>query len=301
MNFTPNNPNSDNPNLWTTYSYKIVGEVDPKMLEFLPPDIRALIEKDLKAGSDGSDPKKQQEEKIEPKEKIKFDYKMVNCNEDLKLLTKKLKASKVKNYGLLLYGVSGAGKSMYGQWLAQELGMPFIKKRASDLVDKFVGQTEQNIQAAFKEAKKKKAVLLFDEADSFLFDRKYAKQDFQASHVNELLTQMEDHPYPFIMTTNLKDKIDRASLRRFIFKIKYDYMKPENIKAGIKTYFGKQFKLKPKQLEDLKYLCAGDFKVAKRKLEILENNEYTNELIYQYLKKEIDEKEIDEGSASIEF
>ena len=49
----------------------------------------------------------------------------------------------------------------------------------------------------------------------FLFDRKYAKQDFQASHVNELLTQMEDHPYPFIMTTNLKDKIDRASLRRF--------------------------------------------------------------------------------------
>lgn len=51
MNFIPNNPNSDNPNLWTTYSYKIIGEVDPKMLEFLPPDIRALIEKDLKAGS----------------------------------------------------------------------------------------------------------------------------------------------------------------------------------------------------------------------------------------------------------
>ena len=65
------------------------------------------------------------------------------------------------------YMVYLAGKSMYfGQWLAQELGMPFIKKRASDLVDKFVGQTEQNIKLPLKKPKRKK-LLLFDEADSF--------------------------------------------------------------------------------------------------------------------------------------
>ena len=79
------------------------------MLEFLPPDIRALIEKRFKkqAVTVVTLKKQQEEKKLNQKKKIKFDYKMVNCNEDLKLLTKKLKASKVKNYGLLLYGVSG--------------------------------------------------------------------------------------------------------------------------------------------------------------------------------------------------
>jgi hypothetical protein len=78
-------------------------------------------------------------------------------------------------------------------------------------------------------------------------------------------------------------------------------MKKDNIKAGIKTYFGKGFKLKDFELDTLKYICAGDFKVAKRKMDILENGKYTNELIYKYLKKEQDEKEIEEGSKEIEF
>ena len=112
---------------------------------------------------------------------------------------------------------------------------------------------------------------------------------------------MEDHPYPFIMTTNLKDKIDKASLRRFVFKIKYDYMKPENINAGVKTYFGKDFKLTEKQVNEFKYLCAGDFKVAKQKLDIIENGKYTNDLIYKYLLQEQSEKDIDEGSPNIRF
>ena len=270
----------------------IVGGLDPRMLEFLPPEIREAIQKDL-GGGNGM-PTKQEEtpEPEKPKEKIKFDFAMTNCNQDLKDLTEKLKNSKQTNYGILLYGESGSGKSYYGQYLAQELNMPIIKKRASDLIDKWVGATEKNIQAAFKEAKQKKAVLLFDEADSFLFDRKYAQRDFECASTNELLTQMEDHPYPFIMTTNLKEKIDKASLRRFLFKIKYDYMNEKNIIAGIKTYFGKEFKLKPAELKELKYLCAGDFKVAKRKMDVLENGEYTNEKIYEYLLAEQKEKDI---------
>lgn len=270
----------------------IVGGLDPRMLEFLPPEIREAIQKDL-GGGNGM-PTKQEEtpEPEKPKEKIKFDFGMTNCNQDLKDLTEKLKNSKLTNYGILLYGESGSGKSYYGQYLAQELDMPIIKKRASDLIDKWVGATEKNIQAAFKEAREKKAVLLFDEADSFLFDRKYAQRDFECASTNELLTQMEDHPYPFIMTTNLKEKIDKASLRRFLFKIKYDYMNEKNVAAGVKTYFGKQFKLKAEELKELKYLCAGDFKVAKRKMDVLENGEYSNEKIYKYLLAEQKEKDI---------
>ena len=270
----------------------IVGGLDPRMMEFLPPEIREAIQKDI-GGGNGM-PTKQEEtpEPEKPKEKIKFDFGMTNCNQDLKDLTEKLKNSKQTNYGILLYGESGSGKSFYGQYLAQELNMPIIKKRASDLIDKWVGATEKNIQAAFKEAREKKAVLLFDEADSFLFDRKYAQRDFECASTNELLTQMEDHPYPFIMTTNLKEKIDKASLRRFLFKIKYEYMDEKNVAAGVKTYFGKQFKLEPAQLKELKYLCAGDFKVAKRKMDVLENGEYSNEKIYEYLLAEQKEKDI---------
>lgn len=280
---------NDNPN---NPQIKIVMTDNPSIMECLPPELREMIQKDLGGGNAQPQLTETEQEPEVPKEKIKFDFGMVNCNSNLKDLTKKLKASKQTNYGILLYGESGCGKSYFGQYLAQELGMPVIKKRASDLIDKFVGQTERNIKEAFKEAKQKKAVLLFDEADSFLFDRKYAQRDFECASTNELLTQMEDHPYPFIMTTNLKEKIDKASLRRFLFKIKYDYMTENNIVSGVKTYFGKEFGLTKEQLKELKYITAGDFKTAKRKMDVLENSKYTNEKIYEYLLAEQDEKDI---------
>lgn len=280
-----------------TWSRKIIAVnvdgIDPQMLDFLPPEIRDILAREANGGTPNptTTPAEDIEEPVK-KPKFKFDFDMTNCNQDLKVLTEKLKNAKDTGYGMLLYGISGSGKSYYGQYLAQELGMPLLKKRASDLIDKFVGQTERNIKKAFQEAKEKKAILLLDEADSFLFDRRYSRQDFQAASVNEMLTQMEDHPYPFIMTTNLKDKIDNASMRRFIFKIKFDYMGEKNVNAGVKTYFGKKFRLTPEQTKDFTHLCAGDFKVAKRKLEILENGKFTNDLIYEYLLQEQKEKDI---------
>ena len=283
-------PNDENPKVRI-----IVGGIDnldPRMLEFLPPELRERLSKEIGGGNPFPSAQPEQEVEEKPKEKIKFDYNMVNCNQNLKELTTKLKASKYTDYNILLYGEAGCGKSYYGQYLAQELGMPVIKKRASDLIDKFVGSTERNIQAAFEEARSKKAILILDEADSFLFDRKYAQRDFECTSTNELLTQLESNEYPVILTTNLKSKLDKASLRRFLFKIKYDYMKEENVKAGVKTYFGKEFKLTKEQLRELKYLTAGDFKVAKRKMDVLEDSQYSNEKIYEYLLAEQSEKEI---------
>ena len=298
-----NDPENPNTPQWQEIHHTIVIDPnqlqnDPGVLMFLPPEIRKMISRDIKQGAGGNKDTKQPDEPIS-QEKIKYDYKMTNCNQNLEELTKKLKKSKMKNYGMLLYGVSGSGKSFYGQYLAQELKMPFIKKRASDLMDKYVGETEQNIADAFKEAKEKKAILLLDEADSFLFDRKYADRDFQAMHVNELLTQMEDHPYPFVMTTNLKNRIDPASMRRFVFKVKFEFMKKDNIKAGLKTYFGKGIKFTDEQYDQLKYITAGDFKTAKRKMDILENGNYTSQLCLEYLLREQEEKELDKSSKSI--
>ena len=291
-----NNNENNNPFTWTSIQYYKPIPFN-EIADFLPPELRDEIAKDIKKG--GKDKLNKDNNTEEVVEKIKYDFKMVNANMDLKDFIKKLKKSKVRNYGILLYGLSGAGKSYLGEYIAQELHMPFIKKRASDLYGKYVGESEKNIADSFKEAKQKGALLLIDEADSFLQDRKYAKQEYTVASVNEMLTQMEKHPYPFIMTTNLKERLDSASMRRFIFKIKFDYMNKDNIQAGIKTYFGKGYKLTEEQLKQLSYITAGDFKVAKRKIEILENNEYTNDKIFEYLLAEQTEKGLDKGSKSI--
>ena len=91
----------------------------------------------------------------------------------------------------------------------------------------YVGESEKNIAEMFEQARKEEAVLLLDEADSFLRDRKGAHRNWEVTQVNELLTQMEAYTGIFICSTNLMDDLDTASLRRFDLKIKLDYLKPD--------------------------------------------------------------------------
>ena len=226
-----------------------------------------------------------------PKEKIKFNFNMVKTSMDLKNLSKKLKKSKIKNYSLLLYGAPGCGKSYFGDYLAQELGMPILRKRASDMLSRFVGDSERLISDAFKEAIEKNAILILDEADSMLTDRSKAKQDFQVSSVNTMLTCMETHPLPFICSTNLKEWLDKASMRRFTFKIRYDEMEEKQLLAGIKEYFG-DVVVEKEDLKDLKHITAGDFPLVKKKIDILEDGNYTKKNIIEGLLFEQKEKGI---------
>ena len=267
--------------------------------DFLPDELKKALCTEMQAK--GKKPEEEQPEEEEPKKKtkIKYDFKMVNCNQDLKDFVAKLKESPIQKYGILLFGVSGSGKSYFAKYLAQELKLEYVERLGSDLFDKYVGETEQNIRKAFEEAKKKKAVLVFNEADSLLFDRTEANQSHQVTAVNEILVQMENYPYPFIMTTNLKERVDNAAFRRFIFKIKYDYMTKDNIKAGVKTYFGKSFNFTDEQYKKLQFICPGDFSVVKTKLDILEKGNYTKEKIYEYLLREQEEKNIITGSNEI--
>lgn len=90
-----------------------------------------------------------------------------------------------------------------------------------------MGGTEARIAAAFAEATRKDAVLLIDEADSFLQDRSRSEHSWETTQVNEMLTQMESFEGVFIATTNLIDTLDAASLRRFDLKARFDYLRPE--------------------------------------------------------------------------
>ncbi|MQT75007.1 AAA family ATPase [Pseudomonas helleri] len=132
---------------------------------------------------------------------------------------------------LCFYGPPGTGKTAFGHWLAQELEKPLMVKRVSDLVSPYVGTTEQNLARAFEKAGEEQAVLLLDEVDSFLQDRKKATQSWEVTAVNEMLTQMENYRGLFIASTNLMRDLDEASLRRFDLKIHFGFLKPLQIQA----------------------------------------------------------------------
>lgn len=127
---------------------------------------------------------------------------------------------------LCLYGPPGTGKTAYGRWLAEQLETPLHVVRASDLISKWVGESEQNIARAFRQAAQDAAVLLIDEVDSFLQDRRGAERSWEVSLVNEMLTQMESFPGVLLASTNLMDDLDQAALRRFDLKVKFHYLKP---------------------------------------------------------------------------
>ena len=154
-----------------------------------------------------------------------YDTEFVNTTADLKGICEGLKRCGAGR--LCLYGPPGTGKTAYVRWLARELGMPLIAKRASDLLNMFVGGTEALIHEAFEEAKRAGALLLIDEADSFLRDRELSQRSWEVTQVNELLTQMESFSGIFCATTNLFENIDRAALRRFDLKAKFDFLRPE--------------------------------------------------------------------------
>ena len=203
----------------------------------------------------------------EAKSGQKFCPALIHADMDLNALTTQLKELGRLNFSLCLYGASGTGKSAYARHLAEELGLDVIHRRASDLLSKWVGGTEQNIAEAFAEAKENKSMLIFDEADSFLRDRASARNSWEISAVNEMLTWMESHPYPFICTTNLMDTLDPASLRRFSFKVKYDFLTSEQVKEAFSYFFG--LKITPRQAAGLDKLTPGDFALVKNKAEIL--------------------------------
>ncbi|MFM2053705.1 MAG: hypothetical protein RL456_1742, partial [Pseudomonadota bacterium] len=128
---------------------------------------------------------------------------------------------------LCFHGAPGTGKTALAEHIARELGRPLMIRQASDLVSKFVGETEQNMARMFAEAASEQAVLLLDEADSFLRSRRRAERTYEVTEVNEMLQGMERFGGVFICTTNLFEDLDEAALRRFTFKIRFMPLKAE--------------------------------------------------------------------------
>ena len=168
--------------------------------------------------------KSQNKPKIEPLVLGKADYNLdyVACNDNIHHISEGLKRSKKGR--ICCYGPPGTGKTAWAAWLAEQLDMPLLLRQGSDLLNPYVGGTEQNIAQAFEQAKADNAVLVLDEVDTFLFSREGADRSWERSQVNEMLTQIERFKGLMVVSTNLIEVLDPAALRRFDLKLKFDYL-----------------------------------------------------------------------------
>lgn len=218
---------------------------------------------------------------------LPYDMSLINASVDMQSLCERIKsvcgardskesatADSTQGIRILAHGMAGSGKSEFAKALAKELNKPIMLKRASDLLSMWVGGSEQNIAAAFREAEKRGAILVLDEVDSFLQDRSGASRSWEVSQVNEMLTQMENFEGIFIATTNFMDTLDRASIRRFDMKVEFKPLDCARLKQAFSLYakhlgisdyavFLESTSAK-RALEKLENICFGDFALIAR-------------------------------------
>lgn len=117
----------------------------------------------------------------------------------------------------LFCGPSGTGKTLAASAVAGELGWPLYRVDLGALVSKYIGETEKNLNRLFSATHGQQAVLLFDEADSLFGKRgeiKEARDRWANMEVSHLLSRIEQHEGPCILTTNIRSNLDAAFTRR---------------------------------------------------------------------------------------
>ena len=119
----------------------------------------------------------------------------------------------------------------------------------------------------FNRAHREGAILLLDEVDSLLLSRDGLDKSWEVQLVNELLTQMESFTQPLFAATNYSDKLDKAVMRRFDFKLQFDYLTHEQVLRFYKK--AAQVRAIPpiikEELLKLTHLTAGDFAIVQRR------------------------------------
>ncbi len=126
----------------------------------------------------------------------------------------------------LFAGASGTGKTMAADALAQELRLDLYRIDLSSVVSKYIGETEKNLRRVFDAAEAGGVILLFDEADALFGKRSDVKDShdrYANMEVSYLLQRMESYRGLAILTTNLKDALDTAFLRRLRFIVRFPF------------------------------------------------------------------------------
>nr|MCR5188026.1 ATP-binding protein [Treponema sp.] len=267
-------------------------------------------QREVKLLFDNNFPLEKKDENI--RQKNHYCLKAINASEPIENLTQAIKNALEfeKNYyasdsgiRILITGISGTGKTSYVEALAQKLNRPLSIIRASDILGSFVGETESNIKNAFKSAADSKSILLIDEADSFLHSRGDSVNRHNDLKVNEFLVQMERFPGILFCNTNLPQSLDKASDRRFNFKIEFKPLTKEGVNLLCQSYF-KKFNLSQNQIDEIYRagdVCPGDFGALFGKIRFVSKGQIDSNYITQEMCKIVKGKERTWENRSIGF
>ena len=136
------------------------------------------------------------------------------------------KGSRGLGIAALFSGASGTGKTMAAEVLAHELLLDLYRIDLSSVVSKYIGETEKNLRRVFDAAEQSGAILLFDEADALFGKRSEVKDShdrYANIEVSYLLQRMEAYRGLAVLTTNLKNALDPAFLRRIRFVVQFPF------------------------------------------------------------------------------
>ena len=204
---------------------------------------------------------------------------------------------------VLLYGISGGGKSAYAEEVSKKMNKPLKIVRPSEVLSKWIGETEQNISRLFKEAAKEHSILLVDEADSFLHNRGDSVNHFEDTKVNSFLIEIERYPGILFCSTNLPDILDKAVDRRFNFKVGFKSLTKEGVGLLCKSYFS-SFDLDENQVTKIYNsgeVTPGDFATLNGKLRFLAPEKRNSVYITEELCKIVRDKKRSYESNKIGF
>ena len=225
-----------------------------------------------------------------------FNSKLVNTSENIDELITNIKTLGRLDFSMLLYGVPGTSKTSTCRYIAEQLGLKIINKNYTELSSMWVGETEKNIKNLFEEAKRDKAFIIIDECDVLLQNRNKAYRSWEITQTEALLTCMENHPYPFAMTTNLYENLDQAVMRRILYKLKFDYLTEDQIKEAFKFFFN----IELTERLHLSKLTSGDFALIKKQAQFM-NKLTDKDWIINKLEEEMNNKKDNEYKSKIKL
>ena len=147
---------------------------------------------------------------------------LVSARTKAELMAFAKKAGKVTGHIALFLGPSGTGKTLSAKIIASILGMDLYRVDLSQVVSKYIGETEKNLRQVFEAVENSGAILLFDEADSLFGKRTKVKDShdrFANIETSYLLERIENFPGLVILTSNNAAKLDESIFRRVMWKI----------------------------------------------------------------------------------